>query len=713
VHNTFHVSNLKKFHTNEPLVVSLDGLHFDDKLQFIEEPVKIMDREVKQLRQSRVPIVKVRWNSKRGHVFTWEREDQFRKKYPHLFIKTAPFVDPENPNHVYKLKKALYGLKQALRAWETCDLVDNLMVEKSKLDEDPQGKVIDPTRYHGMIGTLMYLTYSRPDLVFAMCMCTRDTPIVSVLKKKAPATTDRSKGTDLLSETVLLEDAQIKKVLKQSKRETHSHQASGSVDEVFSQPKVLDELQDKTTSINEATGTIPRILDVPKDQSTSENESWGESRDDDDSNDDVSDDDGNDDDNDDGYNDASDDERTKSDEDANLNRNQNDDDKEEEYKDERETQAEKKRYIDLIEKSVNDIINNEVKTQLPQILPKAVYDFVTLVIKSTITESLEDIQINKMEKSQLNLIADEYKELYKALVNSYNVEKDLFLVYVKAVSLKRGRGDKDKDKDKDPPAGSDQGMKKISKDAKSKKGSKSKICPKLPNKDFVEPPSNEEMVPFIKDLGEATPKKERKFMKVASLSKKQTIVLKEEPTKKPKWAKHLEPAKKSTHAKKEAPATTDRSKGTDLLSETVLLEDAQIKKVLKQSKRETHSHQASGSVDEVFSQPKVLDELQDKTTSINEATGTIPRILDVPKDQSTSENESWGESRDDDDSNDDVSDDDEEEYKDEYVHTLIIYEFNDDENKHVNEEEYDLIDEELYKDVNVKLKDLEHGEEWK
>ncbi|GJX20528.1 retrovirus-related pol polyprotein from transposon TNT 1-94 [Tanacetum coccineum] len=60
------------------------------------------------------------------------------------------FVDPEYPNHVYKLKKALYGI-------ETCDPLDTLMVEKSTLDEDPQGKAVDPTRYRGMIGTLMYL----------------------------------------------------------------------------------------------------------------------------------------------------------------------------------------------------------------------------------------------------------------------------------------------------------------------------------------------------------------------------------------------------------------------------------------------------------------------------------------------------------------------------------------------------------------------------
>ncbi|GJS28636.1 retrovirus-related pol polyprotein from transposon TNT 1-94 [Tanacetum coccineum] len=133
------------------------------------------------------------------------------------------FVDQDNLNHVYKLKKALYGLKQAPRAWYdllskfllsqefskgTVDLtlfirrqgkdillvqiyvddiifasttpelflvspMDTLMVEKSKLDEDPQGKAVDPTHYRGMVGTLMYLTASRPDLTFVVCMCAR------------------------------------------------------------------------------------------------------------------------------------------------------------------------------------------------------------------------------------------------------------------------------------------------------------------------------------------------------------------------------------------------------------------------------------------------------------------------------------------------------------------------------------------------------------
>ncbi|GKB06677.1 putative reverse transcriptase domain-containing protein [Tanacetum coccineum] len=82
--------NPRSVMADEPLAVPLDGLHFDDKLQFVEEPIEITDREVKRLKRSRIPLVKVRWNSKRGPEFTWEREDQFRKKYPHLFSKTGP-----------------------------------------------------------------------------------------------------------------------------------------------------------------------------------------------------------------------------------------------------------------------------------------------------------------------------------------------------------------------------------------------------------------------------------------------------------------------------------------------------------------------------------------------------------------------------------------------------------------------------------------------
>nr|GFB30605.1 putative reverse transcriptase domain-containing protein [Tanacetum cinerariifolium] len=66
VHNTFRVSNLRKCHADKPFAVPLDGLHFDDKLHFVKEPVEIVDRKVKRLKRSRIPLVEVRWNSKRG-----------------------------------------------------------------------------------------------------------------------------------------------------------------------------------------------------------------------------------------------------------------------------------------------------------------------------------------------------------------------------------------------------------------------------------------------------------------------------------------------------------------------------------------------------------------------------------------------------------------------------------------------------------------------
>ncbi|GJU31001.1 retrovirus-related pol polyprotein from transposon TNT 1-94, partial [Tanacetum coccineum] len=83
------------------------------------------------------------------------------------------FVDPDKPNHMYRLKKALYGLKRAPRAWESCDPVDTPMVEKSKLDEDTQGKAVYPTHYRGMVGTLIYLTSNRPHLGGAQSACVR------------------------------------------------------------------------------------------------------------------------------------------------------------------------------------------------------------------------------------------------------------------------------------------------------------------------------------------------------------------------------------------------------------------------------------------------------------------------------------------------------------------------------------------------------------
>ncbi|GJY77188.1 putative reverse transcriptase domain-containing protein [Tanacetum coccineum] len=89
VHSTFHVSNLKMCLSDEPLAIPLDEIQIDNKLNFIKELVEIMDREVKSLKQSCILIVKVHWNSRRGPEFTWESEDQMKKKYPHLFANPA------------------------------------------------------------------------------------------------------------------------------------------------------------------------------------------------------------------------------------------------------------------------------------------------------------------------------------------------------------------------------------------------------------------------------------------------------------------------------------------------------------------------------------------------------------------------------------------------------------------------------------------------
>ncbi|GJW49552.1 putative reverse transcriptase domain-containing protein [Tanacetum coccineum] len=92
VHIVFHVCNLKKCLSDDTLVIPLEEIQLDDKLNFFEEPIEIMDREVKQLKQSRIPIVKVRWNELRGPEYMWEREDQFKSKYPHLFANSQSFT---------------------------------------------------------------------------------------------------------------------------------------------------------------------------------------------------------------------------------------------------------------------------------------------------------------------------------------------------------------------------------------------------------------------------------------------------------------------------------------------------------------------------------------------------------------------------------------------------------------------------------------------
>nr|GEY82853.1 hypothetical protein [Tanacetum cinerariifolium] len=86
----FHVSNLKKCFAEPDAQVPLDEIEIDENLYFVKEPIEIVERDVKKLKRRRIPLVKVRWNSRKGAEYTWEREDQLRKKYPHLLTEPVP-----------------------------------------------------------------------------------------------------------------------------------------------------------------------------------------------------------------------------------------------------------------------------------------------------------------------------------------------------------------------------------------------------------------------------------------------------------------------------------------------------------------------------------------------------------------------------------------------------------------------------------------------
>ena len=93
VHDVHHVSNIKKCLSDTTLVVPLEDIQVDDQLRFVEEPVEILERGVEKLRHSIIPTVKVRWNSRLGPEYTWERRDQMRLKYPHLFLNLNLNID--------------------------------------------------------------------------------------------------------------------------------------------------------------------------------------------------------------------------------------------------------------------------------------------------------------------------------------------------------------------------------------------------------------------------------------------------------------------------------------------------------------------------------------------------------------------------------------------------------------------------------------------
>ncbi|GJY06267.1 hypothetical protein Tco_0373321 [Tanacetum coccineum] len=341
------------------------------------------------------------------------------------------------------------------------------------------------------------------------CVVIRDTPSVSMCKKKAPTKVDRGKGMDLLSKAALLEVVQLKKTLKKRKLENHKLHASGSGDGVGSQPKVPDESEYKRTGTDKGTGTKPRVPDVPKYQSESENESWGNSKDDD-SNDDNSDGVSNDDDDDDvdsdagGDNETSNSEKTDSNEDENPNLNQNEDE-EEEYEEELKDakhEEEGKGDVEMTDAGCDDGTQQTTYEQVKDD-EHVILSFVHGTHKRLIVplQSLTTIEFEKkakdkkkryidfVEKSVKEIIKDETRcrkvtrieqlknteNLYDALVKILQrLNRISFDSLSKELLFERGR--EDKDKDEDPPVGSDQGLKrrKTSKDVEPSKCSKSK-----------------------------------------------------------------------------------------------------------------------------------------------------------------------------------------------------------------------------------------------
>ncbi|GKC11644.1 hypothetical protein Tco_1008426 [Tanacetum coccineum] len=254
------------------------------------------------------------------------------------------------------------------------------------------------------------------------------------------------------------------------------------------------------------------------------------------------------------------------------------------------------------------------------------------------------------------------------------------------------------------------------------------------------------------DTQNLIPRKQGKIKKVASPSRKLSLVLEAEPVKKAKRAKR--PAKKSTTtptagviirdtsdmsvSKKKAPARGDRGKGIELLSDAAVLEVAQVKEALQKSMKDSHMLHASGSGDGVGSQPKVPDESEDKTTGTDEGTGTKPRVLDVPKYQSESDDESWDDSEDDndDDSDDDSKGDDDKADSDDDGNdahdsertdlddddenpsfTLKDYHEEEHDEEYESDDDYENVyeeeDDDLYKDVDLRLLGAKHDKERK
>ena len=88
IHHTFHVSQLWKCILDEDAVVSLDDVQVDEHLNYVEQPMAILERKMKILRSKEIPLVKVQWQHRKGSEWTWDPESEMREHYPDLFAAT-------------------------------------------------------------------------------------------------------------------------------------------------------------------------------------------------------------------------------------------------------------------------------------------------------------------------------------------------------------------------------------------------------------------------------------------------------------------------------------------------------------------------------------------------------------------------------------------------------------------------------------------------
>nr|GEU87337.1 hypothetical protein [Tanacetum cinerariifolium] len=612
------------------------------------------------------------------------------------------FVDPDNPNHVHgrshtvhQQKRQRYPPEYALESlkkygMESCDPLDTPMVEKSKLDEDTQGKAIDPTHYRGMISTRMYLTSSRPDLDYAIaltdsadadhtgCQDTRRSTSGSMqllgdkLVRWSPKRQKNAAYPELYwnilrrnMNPIATKQAALDNALAPSKKRLKIERCNARI--AFSKPQREETYQVTLEALKLSPcypaficpGTLNQDFIPPPSEEelvTFIQELSYSGR-------------------------------------CNMLSAIHTDQIHQPWR----------TFVAIINRCISGKTTglDRLRESQAQILwgmyNKNNVDYVALLWEHFMNQA-DNREISSARKEHMH-----YPRFTKVIINHY-ISKDKTISMRYMINLHTIRDDL--------LLGT---LKFVSK-AQDSQQYRALIPDDMINQDIKD--SQVYKSHYDIATGKAPPRKAKKYKKVASPSRKLSPVKEEKPVKKAKRVKRS--TKKSTTAltigvairdtpgvsvsKKKAHAKADRSKGIEILSDVALSEATQLKEVTKRSKKDFHISQASGS---------------------DEGTGTIPGVLDVPKYQSESDDESWGDSEDDndddfskgDDDKDDSDDDgneahdnertnsddddenpsftlkdyDEEEHDEEYE--------SDDDNENVFEEEDD---DDLYKDVDVR-----------